>query len=133
MWISEQNRRRPAERGAAELGRVTLGGDPAAVDLGGERRWLAVYGPGGYAWRPAPGDRVLVLKAGTEGECPCVLGVTQSGEELEPGEVRLTGKGGRLSLKGDGVELTGPVKINGVALEQYILSVAARLLGEQEE
>ena len=61
MWISEQNRRLRAEEPAAQLGRVTLGGDPAAVDLGGERRQLAVYAPGGYAWRPAPGDRVLVL------------------------------------------------------------------------
>lgn len=133
MWISEQNRRLRAEEPAAQLGRVTLGGDPAAVDLGGERRQLAVYAPGGYAWRPAPGDRVLVLKVGAEGDGPYVLGVPQTAEGLEPGEVRLTGTGAVLSLKGSGLELTGAVRVNGVALEDYILSVAARLLEDQEE
>ena len=132
MWITEQNRRREGYTSGAEVGRVTIGGQPAGVDLGGERRWLTVYGPGGYAWRPAPGDRVLVVKTGAEGE-PSVLGTPQSGAELEPGEVRITGGGGALSLKGDGVEVTGQVRINGAELEQYILSVAARLLEERGE
>ena len=68
MWTSERDRRPRAEEPAAELGTVTLGGDPAGVSLGGERRWLNVYGPGGYSWRPTAGDKVLVLKAGAEGE-----------------------------------------------------------------
>ena len=70
MWTSERNRNLPLREAAAELGSVTLGGDPAGVSLGGERRWLTVYGPGGYRWRPSAGSKVLVLKAGAEGESP---------------------------------------------------------------
>ena len=61
------------------------------MSLGGERRWIGVYGPGGYSWRPTAGDKVLVLKAGAEGESPCVLGTVQKGEALKSGEVRLAG------------------------------------------
>ena len=56
MWTSERDRRPRAEEPAAELGTVTLGGDPAGVSLGGERRWLNVYGPGGYSLRHTAGD-----------------------------------------------------------------------------
>ena len=70
MWMAERGRRLPVQEAEAELGQVTLGGDPAAVLLGGERRQVPVYSPGGYAWRPAAGDRVLVLKAGGERESP---------------------------------------------------------------
>lgn len=38
MWISERDMRREQGEPAAELGVVTLGGDPAGVSLGGERR-----------------------------------------------------------------------------------------------
>ena len=34
MWTSERTRRTPQEEPAAELGAVTLGGDPAGVVLG---------------------------------------------------------------------------------------------------
>ena len=70
MWTAERNRNPRSGEPAAELGRVTLGGDPAGVSLGGERRWIGVYGPGGYSWRPTAGDKVLVLKAGADGETP---------------------------------------------------------------
>ena len=83
MWTSERSRNLSVEEPAAELGTITLGGDPAGVSLGGERRWLSVYGPGGYSWRPTSGDRVLVLKAGAEGESPCILGMAQGGENLK--------------------------------------------------
>ena len=91
MWTSERNRRLASEEPAAELGAVTLGGDPAGVSLGGERRWITVYSPGGYSWRPTSGEKVLVLKAGAEGESPCVLGTVQKDLELRPGEVRISG------------------------------------------
>ena len=67
MWISERDMRREQGEPAAELGVVTLGGDPAGVSLGGERRQLPVYSPGGVTWRPAAGDKVLVLKTGAAG------------------------------------------------------------------
>lgn len=123
MWTSERNRNLPAREAAAELGTVTLGGDPAGVSLGGERRWLTVYGPGGYSWRPTAGDKVLVLKAGAEGESPCILGTTQGGEELRPGEVRLAGSGSAIHLGEDGVSLTGQVYINGQTLEELIAAI----------
>ena len=91
MWTSERNRNLQVREPAAEMGTITMGGDPAGVNLGGERRWLNVYGPGGYSWRPTAGDKVLVLKTGAEGESPCILGTAQEGEDLKPGEVRLTG------------------------------------------
>ena len=65
MWTSERRLERRTEESAA-LGQVTLGGDPAGVFLGGERRWLPVCAPGGYSWQPGAGDKVLVLKAGVE-------------------------------------------------------------------
>ena len=37
MWLSERDMRREQGEPAAELGVVTLGGDPAGVSLGGER------------------------------------------------------------------------------------------------
>ena len=47
MWTSERSRRLFQAEAAAELGAVTLGGGPAGVSLGGERRWLPLCCPGG--------------------------------------------------------------------------------------
>jgi len=107
MWTSERSRRLAVEEPAAELGTVTLGGDPAGVSLGGERRWLTVYSPGGYSWRPTSGEKVLVLKAGAEEESPCVLGTVQGNRELKPGEVHLEGGESAVFLGQAGLELTG--------------------------
>ena len=86
MWIAEQGRRRPQTNGTSLVGRVTLPGDPAAVYLDGERRELPVYGPGGYIWRPAKDQQVLVLKTGAAGEAPCVAGALCGDDrEVSPG------------------------------------------------
>lgn len=94
---------------AADLGLVTLGGDPAGVYLGGERRWVAVCAPGGYQWRPRTGDKVLVVKAGDQREIPCLAGVRQpeiqEKEErmelrLEQGDYVPNGAGGFQRLEG---------------------------------
>ena len=61
MWTANRKREGRTEECAADQGIVTLGGDPAAVYLGGERRWVSLYTPGGYQWRPKAGDKVLVL------------------------------------------------------------------------
>ena len=140
MWTSERRREFPVREAPAELGTVTLGGDPAAlttrgcclpegVVLGGERRWLPVYGPGGYSWRPTAGDKVLVLKAGAEGEAPCILGKVQQGEELKAGEVKLSGGASSILLGQETLELEGDIRINGTTLEAYIAQVLAELLG----
>ena len=129
MWTSERNRRLASEEPAAELGAVTLGGDPAGVSLGGERRWITVYSPGGYSWRPTSGEKVLVLKAGAEGESPCVLGTVQKDLELRPGEVRISGGESGVLLGREGLELTGALYINGESLRDIIKDVVRDLLG----
>lgn len=122
---------------AADLGLVTLGGDPAGVYLGGERRWVAVCAPGGYQWRPRTGDQVLVVKAGDQREIPCLAGVCQpeiqeKEEPLEAGAVRITGGSGRMDLNAKGVVLDGKetalkgrVTVNGERLEDLVRRIAA--------
>lgn len=114
MWMAEQHRRREPEDGS-RIGSVTLGGDPAGVCLDGERRNLPVFGPGGYVWRPAPGDQVLVIKTGTDGEAPCVAGRRNEGaESLGEGEVLIRSGGASIRLGRDGtVSITGRVLVNG--------------------
>lgn len=121
MWLSSQ-RRTGEESRTADMGRVTLGGDPAGVYLDGERRDLPVFGPGGYCWRPAPGQQVLVLKGGPAGKLCCVAGAEQEETDLAPGEVAVTAPGGAaVRLGADGsVDLIGTVKINGVPLETLL-------------
>ena len=133
MWLSERDMRREQGEPAAELGVVTLGGDPAGVSLGGERRQLPVYGPGGVTWRPAAGDRVLVLKTGAAGEQPCVIGRTQQGTDgLAPGAVRLAapGGGGGVLTDRDGVNLYGTVKVGGTEIGDYVRAVVYQVLSE---
>lgn len=78
---------------------------------GGERRALPVFGPGGYCWRPALHQEVLVLKAGNAGETLCVAGA-RCEEGLEPGEVAISTPGGAaIRLRAD-----GSVEIRGTAL-----------------
>ena len=129
MWTSERSRLPQSQEPAAEMGVVTVGGDPAAVELGGERRWLPVCAPGGYSWRPGAGDRVLVLKAGAERESPCILGKVQGEEDEEAGPVRLSGPGSALALDQGRVELEGTFYLNGQTLEDYIQRVVAEMLG----
>ena len=128
MWTWERGRQLPVGEAEAELGVVTLGGDPAGVLLGGERRWLNVYSPGGYCWRPAAGDRVLVLKAGSEGETPCILGEVQDEVELAPGEVCLSGGSSRVKLGQNRLELSGEIVVNGQPLKTYIEAVVSAAL-----
>ncbi len=129
MWTSERNGKQPVREAPAEMGTVTLGGDPAGVSMGGERRWLPVFTPGGYCWRPTVGDKVLVLKAGSQGETPCILGTEQKLDELGPGEVRLNGVDCSLYLGTEQVELEGKVLINGQALEDLITQIVLEIVG----
>ena len=126
MWTTEQRRRASVDEAAAEVGRVTLGGAPCGVALGGERRLLPVYSPGGYHWRPRVGDQVLVLKAGEDREEPCVMGAAQPPGDLKPGEVELTGGTVTLRLGQEGLFL------NGVALEDYVQSIVDKRLNRSE-
>ena len=116
MWLSR--RKEPGKGDASALtGPVTLPGSKAGAWLGGERREVAVYAPGGYHWAPRLGEQLLVLKAGESGEEPCAVGVLVQGEKLSPGEILITT--GRSSLRMDpkgNVALTGTFTVNGVAV-----------------
>ena len=129
MWTSEQRGKQPVREAPAELGSVTLGGDPAGVNMGGERRWLPVFTPGGYCWRPTAGDKVLVLKAGGQGETPCILGTQQEIEELAPGEVRLKGVDCSIHLGTEQVEVKGQMVVNGRTLEEIITQIVLEIVG----
>lgn len=127
MWTSERGRLPQSQEPAAEVGVVTLGGDPAAVELGGER--------GGCRSRPRRlflaarrRDKVLVLKAGVERESPYILGKIQENVE-EAGPIRLFGPGSALGLDQGRVELEGTVYLNGQTLEAYIQKIVAEMLG----
>ena len=136
MWTSNRKTEGRTVEAAADLGLVTLGGDPAGVYLGGERRWVAVCSPGGYQRRPQTGDKVLVVKAGDQREFPCLAGVRQpeiqEKDPLEAGAVRITGGSGRMDLDTRGVVLNGKeIALNGKVtvqeerLEDLIRRIAA--------
>ena len=132
MWLSEQKSRKPATEATAEWGAVTIG-EPAAVYLAGERRQVPICCPGGYAWRPAVGERVLVITAGNEGESPYILGKTQHGEEtLQPGQTRIAG-GDCSILLGEMLQMTGEVRINGEEIQSLVRRVVGEMLGLSEK
>lgn len=94
MWVAGWLRRteEPQETTNAESGTVTIGGSTAGVLSRGEERNVPLASPGGYAWRPKNGERVLVIKGGTLGEERYVAGSLDAAREqddLDDGEVRL--------------------------------------------
>ena len=139
MWTSNRKREGLSQECAADQGIVTLGGDPAAVSLGGERRWVSLYTPGGYQWRPKAGDKVLVVKAGDHREIPCLVGKRpdelSEEDELPPGSVRIHSGTGvvlldeeGLTLQGDEVALEGDITVNGQSLQSYIQNIVYQVL-----
>jgi len=132
MWVSKQTKKSKDNSGSARVGVVTAGGQESGVYLGTQRCWLPVLAPGGYRWRPAVGDQVLVLKAGGERESPCVVGKPQGEADLQPGEVRLLGEASSVSLLGKTVGLNGRVEVNGVELEDLIAAIVIDILSEGE-
>lgn len=73
MWTSDRRKTRQAGESWVDWGEVTLEGDPAGAYLDGERRQLAVYGPGGYCWKPVLGDRgLLTVRLDWQGEALAV-------------------------------------------------------------
>lgn len=123
-------KRAEGEPAAAEQGTVTVSGKLAGVYSDGDRRWISVYAPGGYCWKPAAGQEVLVLKAGQEKETACVLGAPQAEKDLMAGEVCLFSEGGSITLKNSGeIRISGDVSINGESLGDLIYRVVLRILG----
>ena len=102
MWVAGWLRRteEPQETTNAESGTVTIGGSTAGVLSRGEERNVPLASPGGYAWRPKNGERVLVIKGGTLGEERYVAGSLDGGASI--------------TLRRNGhVEIEGDLFING--------------------
>ena len=114
MRRMEQKTAAPWEEGA-ELGVVTIGGNPAAVETRGEVRNLPVFGPGGYIWQPRRGQQVLILKGGPGGEEQCLAAAEQAAAgDLLPGATALRVGKASLVLRIDGkIELRGLIYMNG--------------------
>lgn len=130
MWLGK-NQRRPNQEGEGQVGRVTIGGEQAAVLLDSERRGLEVYAPGGYRWTPRVDQKALVIQG--RGEIPCVVGVRQ--DQAAPDEVKVESEDSSLGLSAEGAKLTGEridllgqVYVNGEQLEVMIARIAAMVL-----
>ena len=114
MWLSQQLARRESEAsGEISRGKVTIGGDSAAVMLQGERRELATLCPAGMSWSPAAGDDVVVLQS-EDGERFIIGTVSSTLGNTAPGEVILKCGGNSIHISENGIELKGSVIINGV-------------------
>jgi len=113
MWLSRKAAGRHEEE-TATAGSVTIGGDAPGVMTAGEIRGMGVWSPGGYVWRPAAGENVLVIKCG-DGQRAVAGRETAAGPEgMKPGEVYIMAKGASLWLKNDGgIEISGNVNITG--------------------
>lgn len=111
MWLSKQVAARTAAPDEAAAATVSVGGETPAVVTDGERRQARLFSPGGYCWRPAGGDTVLVVGGGE----PCVAGKEQRCPvELAPGEVYLYAGSASIHLKRDGsIAISGQVSVQG--------------------
>lgn len=111
MWLSKQAARQARQTQTVDVGVVSIAGSAPAVITDGETRDLAVFGPGGYAWRPSAGDQVLVLKAGAT---DAVAGAKLPQAALLPGEIQISTGAAAIRLLPDGtIALTGSVTVNG--------------------
>ena len=136
MWLSGQQKR-PADESEGQTGIVTMSGSETAVLLDRERRGLHLYGPGGYAWTPEVGQRVLVIQG--RGEIPCVVGALQGSipdrVSIRAEELALSGETVGVFAKegaavsGERIDLNGQVYVNGETLEDLIRRIAASILG----
>jgi len=132
MWLSKKEKQTFTGCDAS-IGPVTLAGDPAAAFLGGERRNLTVYAPGGYHWMPDRDQEVLVLKAGIQGEYPCAIGTKSCGTDwnLQPGEVLLTAGKTSVHLHTNGtVSIQGSLFVNG---RRVLTDTGGNVEPEQED
>ncbi len=116
MWLSQQAAQKHRTDGGCDVGTVSIGAAAPAVVTDGETRGTALFAPGGYCWRPAAGERVLVLQAGA---VSAVAGREMAdAPALAAGEVYLYAPGGAsIYLAADGsIHLTGTVTLNGQPL-----------------
>ncbi|HBD85963.1 MAG TPA: hypothetical protein DC001_00885 [Clostridiales bacterium] len=115
MWISEKMARTGEGAGSRPaLGEITIGGAPAAAYWDGESRNMPVVSSGGVIWRPAGGQRGLVIEC--EGGQRVVAGAVQEAgrPDLENGEVLIESGAASIRLKNSGeILIKGRVNIEG--------------------
>ena len=119
MWLSKKLAAHELQDVAsAQDGTVTIEGGELAVFSSGEKREVKTVGPGGYEWQPRKGEDVLIVRGGIFGEESYAVGVPeQTGEALEPGEVRIrsAAAGTEIVLHNNGrIDINGLLFINGV-------------------
>ena len=119
MWLSEKLAAHELQDVAsAQDGTVTIEGGELAVFSSGEKREVKTVGPGGYEWQPRKGEDVLIVRGGIFGEESYAVGVPeQTGEALEPGEVRIrsAAAGTEIVLHNNGrIDINGVLFINGM-------------------
>lgn len=117
MWLSKKLAAHELQDVAsAQDGTVTIEGGELAVFSSGEKREVKTVGPGGYEWQPCKGEDVLIVRGGIFGEESYAVGVPeQTGEALEPGEVRIrSAAGAEIVLRNNGrIDINGLLFING--------------------
>ena len=108
MWLSRQMHRAEPARESLQGATVQTALAQIATD---EHQTLQLAAPGGFAWRPKVGDRLLVFKGfafANSAACPV---------ELAPGECCLYAQNAYVRLTEDGrIELHGQVVLNGTPL-----------------
>lgn len=119
MWLSKKLAAHELQDVAsAQDGTVTIEGGELAVFSSGEKREVKTVGPGGYEWQPCKGEDVLIVRGGIFGEESYAVGVPeQTGEALEPGEVRIrsAAAGTEIVLHNNGrIDINGVLFINGM-------------------
>ncbi len=119
MWLSKKLAAHELQDVAsAQDGTVTIEGGELAVFSSGEKREVKTVGPGGYEWQPRKGEDVLIVRGGIFGEESYAVGVPeQTGEALEPGEVRIrsAAAGTEIVLHNNGrIDINGVLFINGM-------------------
>ena len=119
MWLSKKLAAHELQDVAsAQDGTVTIEGGELAVFSSGAKREGKTVGPGGYEWQPRKGEDVLIVRGGIFGEESYAVGVPeQTGEALEPGEVRIrsAAAGTEIVLHNNGrIDINGVLFINGM-------------------
>lgn len=120
MWLSKKVAASAEAESFAEIGRVSIGGNPAGVVTAGEKRRLSVAAPGGFVWSPGA-ERDVLMVTTADGEGVVVAELLPGETELESGELKLSvSEGTEIYLKSEGgigvkgdVELVGDVELQG--------------------
>ncbi|MBQ3404925.1 MAG: hypothetical protein IJG63_05870 [Oscillospiraceae bacterium] len=112
MFLSD--RKKNERQSTAEQGFVTIGGEKAAAFTDSEYRELPVFSPGGYVWRPEPGQGILVVKTGDDGYSIAGAENGRGPDNMANGEVYIKSKSASVYLKNNGnIIVDGEVCVRG--------------------